>query len=237
LVFVDESGDPGLTSQAGLAKAPYFVFGFVFCRDASELRRRLRRFLKRAHVRKRYPGLLAELKFNIPRRALRQRGYSAEELEHFSRCLPLVRDGALRIVQAHTTYTFAAVIDKRRAAPTWTGERLGNFVFAQTLMVNVLAHPAVVSAPSVVHDKGRLSPANSSKFRRYLQEKEAYFGSKGYKRYAGNLMSIESASESEPGLWAADLLAGAFNLKFSRGEGACVSILPECGTRVYWEKK
>ena len=52
-IFVDESGDIGLSDRA--KKRPYFVLGFVYCRDPGQLRKRLKRLLKKLHLTGKYP--------------------------------------------------------------------------------------------------------------------------------------------------------------------------------------
>jgi hypothetical protein len=239
-IFIDESGDPGLTSMATVAAKPYFVYGFVYCQDPHEMAKRLRRLLKRMRLRKRYPPHLSELKFYLPYSDLQKQGYSIAQLNtDFNTKMPLIRTAALSIIDTYSTATFAAVVDKRKAAAGWTSERIGNFAFAQTLLVNVLNVACKGGCPIVMYDKGRLSPANSYKFKAYLKDKEAYFAMKGYKQYAGALSQpIEVSSVSEPGVWAADLVAGAYYHKFSNHDASYANMLHRTrigsGERLYW---
>jgi hypothetical protein len=239
-IYIDESGDPGLTSKTTVAAKPYFVYGFVYCEDPRELRKRLRRLLKKMRLRKRYPPHLSELKFYLPYSDLKGQGYSISKLDtEFNTKMPMIRTAALGLIDRHATATFAAIVDKRKAAMSWTSEHLGNFAFAQTLMVNVLNVVCQGGCPLVVYDKGRLSPANSYKFRAYLREKESYFAAKGSKKYTGTLSApIEVSSVSEPGVWAADLVAGAYYHKYANHDATYANMLPRTrtgsGERLYW---
>jgi len=58
-IFVDEAGDPGL-SPASKKLHQYFTIGFVYCEDPEQLRKKLRRLLKRLHLRGKYPLHLGE---------------------------------------------------------------------------------------------------------------------------------------------------------------------------------
>jgi len=46
VIFVDESGNPGLSSPS-VELYPYYVIGFVYCKDPSQLRSSLKRLLKK----------------------------------------------------------------------------------------------------------------------------------------------------------------------------------------------
>jgi hypothetical protein len=239
-IFVDESGDPGLQSKPTLAAKPYFVVGFVYSEDHGRLRKHLRRLLKKVHLRDRYPLRLQELKFFLPHSDLLSLGYTITEINtKYDPQMPLIRTAALRVIDKYAKGTFAAVVDKRKANPGWTSEHLGNFAFAESLFVNVLNVIPLTQCPLVVYDKGRLSPANSSKFKAYLTAKEQYFDSKGYKRYPGTMPTpIEASSQAEPGIWAADLIAGAYYHKYSNHDSTYSNVLSVSrvgtGERLYW---
>jgi len=238
VVFVDESGDPGLTPEA-ISKGRYFVFGFVYCNSPGLMRKKLRRLLKRLHP-KRYPADLRELKFYLPRTELFHKGYSKEMLDGFEEYQRSNREKAIRILNETCMGVYAAVCDKMKAVETWTPERLGNYIFAQTLTVNVLPQVNPSHPPLVVFDKGRLSPARTREFKIYMINKDRYFESMGLKRYCGKLGApIDVSSLDEPGLWASDIVAGAFRHAFNSGETVYMDALAPSfigrGFRLFWE--
>lgn len=238
-IFVDESGDPGLSNKS----KRYFVFGFVYCEDPSELRKRLRRLLKKFHQKNKYPKHLAELKFTLPYTELIQQGYTVEQLDNdYSIHMPEIRSRALNIIHDYSNGVFAAIIDKHKVDPTynWTPERLGNYVFAQTVIINVMNVLSPPNPPVIYYDKGRLSPSRAVSFNTYLVEKDSYFQYIGIKRYRGRLSTpIDTSSVLEPGIWAADLVAGAVYHKYANNEWAYANILNskriESGERIYWK--
>jgi hypothetical protein len=237
-IFVDEAGDPGLSSQSK-TNQPFFVMGFVYCEDPSTLKKRLKRFLKKQHLRGRYPPHLSELKFYLPYSDLIQEGYTVPQLDQYNAKMPLIRSRAISLIALHCTGVFAAVLDKRRAAITWTPERIGNFIFAQSLIVNVMNVVSPPNPPIIFYDQGRLSPAKSFLFKNYLVQKDSYFQYKGLKRYRGSLAPpIDVASVSEPGIWAADMVAGAFYHKYANNDWSYANILSlkviGGHERVYW---
>jgi hypothetical protein len=217
VVFVDESGDPGLTPEA-ISKGRYFVIGFVYCRSPGLMRKKLKRLLKRLHPKK-YPPHLRELKFYLPRTELFHSGYSEESLDHFEEYQPSNRMKAIRVLNETCSGVYAAVCDKTKAVEGWTSERLGNYMFAQTLVVNVMPLVNPAHSPIVIFDKGRLSASRTNEFKIYLVNKDRYFESMGIRRYSVNLgPPIDVSSLDEPGLWAADIVAGSFRHAFNAGE-------------------
>jgi hypothetical protein len=240
-IFVDEAGDPGL-SNAAVSNRPYYVFGFVYCEDPKPLRKHLHRLLKKMHLQNRYPPHLSELKFYIPMTELIQQGYTIDQLNKFNSFMPAIRTRAIGIICEYSDGVFAAVIDKKKALMSprpWTPENLGNFVFAQTLIVNVLNVVSPPNPPIIYFDKGRLSPARASDFGKYVVNKDSYFEFRGLKRYRGSLSApLDVASISEPGIWAADLISGAYYHKHSNKEWAYANICEAAkigaGERLYW---
>lgn len=223
-----------------LQQKPYFVIGFVYCQDPRELRKRLRRLLKRLHIRNIYPPHLSELKFYLPYTDLIQQGYTVPQLDYcYNQHMPGIRSRAIQLVCEHSNGTFAAVVDKRKAVKTWTQEELGNFAFAQTLVANIMNPLSPPNPPVVFYDKGRLSPSRTPLFRTYLLNKDSYFTRMGYKRYRGSLSApLEVSSVSEAGIWAADLVAGAFYHKYSNKDSTYANMFHKvriaAGHRLYW---
>ena len=95
-IFVDEAGDLGLSTKS----KRYFVLGFVYCKDPSILRKKLRRYLKKLHLRDRYPSHLSELKFSLPYSDLIQQGYTVDDLDKkYSKHMPMIRYQSLELIQ------------------------------------------------------------------------------------------------------------------------------------------
>lgn len=240
MIFVDESGDLGLARSEVIASRPYYILGFVFVRDPAQLRKRLRRYLKKIHLKGWYPPHLRELKFYLPKKWLFEQGYPFADVDaRFMPHMPTVRKQALHIVADHSEGVFAAIVNKTRASPTWSSVRLGNFVFAQTLVVNILNELALPECPLVLYDKGRLSPTNTVEFQQYISRKDSYFADRKFKRYSGTIAPpIETSSLGESGIWAADLVAGAYYMKFQDRDASCANILTKrrigLGERLYW---
>jgi len=238
VIFVDESGDPGLTEES-ISKGRYFVLGFVYCKSPSQTRKKLRRLLKRLHPKK-YPLDLRELKFYLPRTELFGKGYSEQELDRFEEHQRTNREKAIRILNETCSGVYAAVCDKTKAVKRWTPERLGNYMFAQTLVVNVLPMIDPIHSPIVIFDKGRLSAARSREFKIYMINKDRYFETMGLKRYSVRLgVPIDMSSLDEPGLWASDIVAGAFRHASNTGEKEYVDALAPLfigkGYRLFWD--
>jgi len=237
-IFVDEAGDPGLSPQSK-SQRPYLAFGFVYCESPERLRKRLRRLLKKVHVRRKYPPHLAELKFYLPSTDLIQKGYNIADLEHYKTFLPSIRMNSINVVIREATGIFSAVVDKRKAASSWTAERLGNFVFAQTLIVSIMNNISPQNPPAILFDRGRLSHSRTQRFKAYVVNKDSYFEWTGLKRYRGSLpMPIEVPSTDEPGIWAADMVAGAFYHKYAHGDQSYAEALRPvfigAGERLFW---
>ena len=236
-IFVDEAGDPGLSSRS----KPFFVLGFVYCKDPSELRKRLRRYLKRLHLKNKYPPHLSELKFNLPYSDLIQQGYTVNDLDdNYSKHMPLIRTQSLELIHKHCEGVFAAILNKSSIKKKWDKDELGNFIFAQTVIVNIMNSISPPNPPIIYYDDGRLSTAKSIKFKTYLVEKDSYFHYRGLKLYRGNLSTpVDTSSKMDAGIWAADLVAGSFYHKHQNKEWAYSNILNSkkigTGERIFWD--
>jgi len=204
-IFVDESGDPGL-SAASKRIRPYFTFGFVYCENPQGLRKRLRRLLKKLHLKHKYPRHLSEIKFYLPNTDLIQQGYTIADLRKYETFSPEIRTKAIKVICREADGVFSAIIDKKKVKNTWTSEQLGNFAFAQSLIVNIMNKISPPNPPAILYDKGRLSAARTIRFKTYLTNKDSYFQYLGIKRYRGSLPApIETTSQLEPDIWAADI--------------------------------
>ena len=222
---------------------PYYVVGYVYCQRPSQLRVGLKNLIKKAHRRNRYPPTLTELKFYLPRANLRNQGYTHEQINKYEEeYLPTLREEAIKIICSEASGIFAAVCDKNsRTQQTWTPERLGNYVFAQTLVLDVMNHISPSYLPSILYDKGRLSLTQTKNFEEYISNKDSYFEKIGIKSYKGQIpVPMEQSSHMEPGIWAADIVAGSFECKYKHNEPHYSDLLKgkyiSSGERLYWPK-
>jgi len=241
VIFVDESGTPGLSSES-ISSSPYYIIGYVYCREPAQLRTDLKRLLKREHRSNRYPSVLAELKFYLPRSDLMKKGYTPEQLNKYEEYLPAMREKAIKIINNGAAGVFAAILDKSKAHSSWTNERIGNYVFAQTLFLDVMNNISPRYPPSILYDKGRLSPTKNSQFKDYVVNKDRYFEKMDLKSYKGQIpIPQEQSSYAEPGIWAADLVAGSFECKYRHNEPNYADLLRAkyiaAGERLYWPEK
>jgi hypothetical protein len=238
VIFVDESGDIGL-SAASIAHQPFTTTGYVYCDDPQILRKKMKRLLKRVHQKGKYPPHLPELKFYLPFNELIQKGYTVPQLRSYETFMPYIRTKAINVICKESRGIFAAVVDKRKAYKSWTRERLSNFVFAQTLIVDVVNVIQPPSPPIVIYDAGRLSPSRTPLFKTYVLNKDSYFQFLGLKRYRGSLAPpIEATSYNEPGIWAADMIAGAAYHKHAHRDWSYWNMLTPVrigtGERLFW---
>jgi hypothetical protein len=195
----------------------------------------------RVHNRNLYPLHLQEPKFYLPYGFLLKNGYTKSTLDYeFSIHSPIIRSQTLKLVRDYCDGIYIAVLDKQSVKDsTWTAERLGNFVFGHTLLSNVLKGLSLPQIPLICYDEGRLSPAKSADFQDYVISKDSYFEYRGFKQYNGNSFVFNNTcSVSEPCLWAADLVAGAFYHKYANNEWSYANILMNKlignGARIFW---
>jgi hypothetical protein len=239
VIFVDESGNPDLSADS-VARYPYYIVGYIYCNNPSQLRSDLKKLLIKAHKKKKYPAALSELKFYLPRSSLRRQGYTHEEINDYAEHLPALRKDAIEIICTDTSGIFAAVLDKNsRNKTTWTSERIGNYVFAQTLFLDIMNHISPRYPPSVLYDRGRLSPAQTKEFKEYLSNKDRYLERMEIKSYKGQIPTLEEqSSHIEPGIWAADIVAGSFECKYQHADPCYADLLKVRyilgGERIYW---
>lgn len=239
-IFVDESGDPGLSISSRSA-TPYFTYGFVYCKNPMELRKNLRRLLKRLHRKDAYPGRLKEIKFFLPEQKMRGKlGYSHADVIRYKVNLPDIRNKMINILKNSECTIFSSILKKASIArTTWTPIRIANYILAQSLFVNVLNVINTPVPPSILMDQGRIKKESDfDNFQKYIIAKESYFGFRNIKKYSGNIdLPQHISSESDPGIWAADIVAGAFNLKYKSGNDTFANDLSSIGIGAECERR
>jgi len=240
IIFVDESGNPGLNITS-IQRSPYFSFGFVYCRDPSALRKHLKRLLRREVRKNHWPQHVHELKFSLPIQDMRKKwGYTNLQIQHYLNYLPRVRQKAINFVLNNSCNIFSAILNKNTIQrSSWTPNQLGNFIFAQTLFSNVIRNIHPIFPPNIIFDAGRLSLARTPAFQGYLMNKQTYYRNMGINLHMGNITTpIPASSQLDPGLWAADIVAGAFNIKYHLNDPSYANMLIPIyianGERRFW---
>ncbi|MCK9440702.1 MAG: hypothetical protein M0Q13_04690 [Methanothrix sp.] len=72
-------------------------------------------------------------------------GYEKRELDEYLTKHPNVRQKSLEVICKDATKIFAAVLIKQKALGTWTSERIGNYLFAQTLVLDVMNNMRILN--------------------------------------------------------------------------------------------
>lgn len=241
-VYVDESGNAVLNKPEHIKKFPFFVIGFVVCQEPQLLRKKMRRLMIKLHKRRKYYRSIMELKFN-PYSALKKQSCSKIEIRtrwepHFD----LVRKQANSLIANTVDGVFAGVLDKRTVGRnTWTSERIGNFLFSRSLYQNILPNVGDFDDLTVIYDRGRLDPKRTQSFNRYMQNTKFNLERNRTKRYAVNVTTFKDVNSlSDPGIWAADFVAGSFRHAYLTGDQTYVDILRHkfvgSGVRRLWFK-
>lgn len=102
-----------------------------------------------------------ELKFHIPHSWPAKRGYAKARYPACDTNMPGTIEMVLEILAAHTDGTFAAAADKR-GRNAWTPKRLGNYTFAQTLVLGVMRDVGMAAGrPSSAAKAGRHKATNA----------------------------------------------------------------------------
>ena len=226
-IHVDESGNATLNKPEHIKKYPFFVLGFVFCKNPELLQKGMARLLVKLHKRKKYHRNIAELKFN-PYRALEKQGCSRNEIRtvwepHFD----FIRKQVNSLIVNAADGVFAGVLDKRTIKrPTWSSEQIGNFLFNRSLYDNILPNIGDFNNLTVVYDKGRLDSKRTQNFNQYMTDTESYRAFTGSKKYSGTMDRFQDVdSYSDSGIWAADFIAGSFRHAYLYDDHAYVNIL------------
>lgn len=239
-IFVDESGTPDPNNKNYVSGHPIFLFGFVYCKDPNPLKFQLKRLLSKLHKKNRYPDKLHEIKFQ-PLKAIKKLGYSNHEIEtkwkpHFD----FIRVKTSNIVADYSDGIFCGLVDKRDIKEsTWTGERLGNYLFRRTLINNMLSILDLDTQPQIIYDKGRLNSSKGLDFNGYIKGETSFsnFGMFDNREMVKNISDVDSVKI--PQIWAADNVAGAFKIDETYNNDFFIKILRKkfIGTGIFrlWE--
>ncbi|MFY9299643.1 MAG: DUF3800 domain-containing protein [Candidatus Nitrosotenuis sp.] len=226
-IYVDESGNAGLTKKDHIGDHPYFIVGFAYVSNPYRLKIKMKRLIKRLHQRNKYAPELKEIKFN-PTNSLKRFGYSDDEINakwkpHYN----FVRLKTSEIISNNVEGVFAGILDKRTVVKqTWTTERIGNYLFNQSLFYILLPKLGLSVGPSIIFDKGRLSPDRTKAFNEYMLGTDSYLSNIGVKKYNGNIVNFKDINSlDEPGIWIADHVAGAFHFSLKHNDNTFYNLL------------
>ena len=241
-IFVDESGTAVLNKPEHIKKHPFFIMGFVVCREPYWLREGMKRLLIKLHKRKKYPRDVMELKFN-PYHIIKKRGFSKKEMKtKWEPCFDPLRRQTNSLIANVADGIFAGILDKRTIKKnTWTSETIGNFLFSRSLFMDVLPFAGNFNSLAVIHDRGRLNTKRTKDFNQYMKDAEYYLELTAGKQYAGIISEFKDANSLlDPGIWAADFVAGSFRHAYLHDDWTYVDILRpkfvKTGIRKMWFK-
>ncbi len=236
-MYVDESGESGLHKTRSRR---FLTLGFVYCDNPANLSFALRKYLQYAHRTNIYPTCLNELKFNLPICKL-QKNYSQFQIGTFKTSITTIRNRVLDIINSYSDGIFIASLDKDTIVyATWKPERIYNYIFATTMIENVFTQIDPNENIDLLFDAGRLHAAKENDFLCYLLRKCSFYGNNELIEYYGSKWKFNSVqSHTEPCIWAADFVAGAALLNYSRGNSTFLSRIDRNkflgdGIRNYW---
>lgn len=226
-VYVDESGTITLNKPTLIRQYPFFVVGFVICRQPYLLQKGMKKLLIKLHKRRKYYRKIMELKFN-PYSALEKQGCLHDEIQtKWEPYFDYVRKKTNFLITDIVDGIFVGILDQRTINIwTWTPETLGNFLFNRSLYDDVLPNIGNFNNCRVIYDKGRLDSKRTKNFNRYLRNTQSFRKHFGIKRYAGNVTEFKDIdSLSDPGIWAADFVAGSFRRAYLYNDRTYMDIL------------
>jgi hypothetical protein len=211
-IFVDESSNINFRKKTG-----YFVTSYVFCKNPEILRDAMNRVLTRMSVFGRYPDLLKELKFYPQWNKLVDIGYSPDSILEYQTQIHNVRIQSINAVRDNCDGIFISCLDNKTTnAATWSHEKIGNFVTKRPLIYDMIPSLSLAEPPLVCFDRGRLAERNMEKFYSYL-EFNPYGVTKSH--------FCEVDSISEPCIWAADMVSGAFFHKYQNNDSTYADLI------------
>ena len=240
VLYVDEAGDPGL-SEAARRVSPYFALGFVYCASPVRMNIELRRLLRRKKKRKQWPEELDELKFYPSITKLRQRfGYTEEQVLKYQSNLDKIRKDTIKVINRNADGIYCAVCEKETVHPASfpSSEILGNWLFGNTVCKWILPGLECKHPLTIILDEGRLTSAKSEDFKRYMKNKDQFLKHWDVVDHTNSLGEIiDTSSTGNPGIWASDVVAGAFRHKYHVKDTTYSDQLEKCHENYYFPRK
>ena len=217
VIYVDESGNPGMKKIEHNNRHPFFVMGFCYCKKPKKLNKHLVRLLSSLHKGDLYPKKLKEIKF-YPTPALLKLGYSISEIEsdwepHYH----TVRNQIAKVILAKSDGVFAGIVKKTKMQnEAWSAENIGNAIFKKSLFDNILPNMYVARDLVVIYDRGRLNHAQTKIFNKDMSEiPTPCFDDR---INSGQVTFHDADSIRTPGIWASDFVAGAFHCELKHND-------------------
>ena len=201
-IFIDESTSINIKNRTG-----YFATSYVYCKKPEILREAMNRVLIRMRSFGKYPDMLHELKFYPQWHKLVCLGYSKDSILGFKTLIHDVRIQSISAVKENCDGILVSCLDNKTTVKSWESrENLENFVTKYPLIYHLIPTISLAIPPVICFDKGRVVGRNMDNYYSYL-ENNPYGITRTYFHSANSL--------SEPCIWAADMVSGAFfyNLK------------------------
>jgi|GEM_PF-855668 len=221
-IGIDESGDLGFKDRS----SKYLVLAFVFTMSIFDIRKKMRRLLKKLVRKKMWPRELYELKFTLSKVKLRERGIDPEK---YMRYLDDVRINVLKLIKELEINVAVSIVDKRFVQHHLKNNpnKLYNYVLVHPLIVHFIQkyNPIPGSTIQVILDK-RLGSRAMNNFREYLAKKYDYM--KEYERrinYNVDFNVSQVSSYREPFIWVADYVAGSINYYLVTGDAKYLDLI------------
>ncbi len=220
VIYVDESGNPGMTKIEHNNKHPFFIMGFCYCKKSKKLDKNLHRLLLKLHKDSIYPKKLKELKF-YPTPALIKLGYSSQEIESkWGPHYPTVRKHIADTILAKSDGVFAGILNKTNIQNNvWTAEDIGNVLFKKSLFENILPKISPVKPPIIIYDRGRLSRPRTEIFNKTMSDMSVHYSDNQ------KILFRDVDSVKTPGIWASDFVAGSFHFALKHNDFTYVDLL------------
>lgn len=157
-----------------------------------------------------YPGVLRELKYKLPIKQLK-RFYTDMDIEYYQSVLRLIRLDVIDLINRYSDGIHITILNKETIRePTWTSVELGNYIFAETIQKIFLNKVEFKYNPKVYFDMN-YDILKTNAFINYMFNKDGYYLTQGIRKTHFSLSDVIGVSSiDEPGIWAADFLAGAY---------------------------
>lgn len=207
-ISIDESGDLGFSNKS----SKYLVLAFVFTMDIYSVRKEMKRLLRRLVRKKWWPRELNELKFSLSKSKLRERGIDPKR---YMNRLDDVRFKVLDKISSLKILVAVSIVEKKLVQHHLRNNpnKLYNYVLVHPLIVRFIPgyNPIPGSTVHIVLDR-RLGSRAMVDFRKYVEKKYDYMREYEKRINYDVYFEVEQVlSHSEPLIWVADYIAGSIS--------------------------